>query len=66
MSKPVFYSIQGCLFVFHVFHSYEATEDNEISFAEGDRIIKVDTTIDDSWWEGIHEKTGKEGLFPCE
>ena len=21
--------------------------------------------VDESWWQGLHQKTGKEGLFPA-
>jgi hypothetical protein len=52
--------------MFRVFDSYEAAEDNEISLTEGDYIVKVDTTVDDHWWQGTHTKTRKKGLFPCE
>lgn len=43
--------------------SYEAAEDNEISFAEGDKIIHVDTEVSDDWWEGT-TASGATGLFP--
>ncbi|KAG7528346.1 hypothetical protein FFLO_06223 [Filobasidium floriforme] len=45
-------------------YDYEATEDNEISFAEGDEIIQIEET-DPDWWTGTNAKTGKQGLFPA-
>ncbi|ODO03001.1 hypothetical protein I350_05845, partial [Cryptococcus amylolentus CBS 6273] len=42
--------------------SYEAGEDNEISFAEGDHITDIDK-VDPDWWQGTCN--GKEGLFPA-
>nr|ODN85949.1 hypothetical protein L203_04448 [Cryptococcus depauperatus CBS 7841] len=43
-------------------YDYEAGEDNEISFREGDRIIQIEK-VDPDWWQGICN--GKEGLFPA-
>ena len=42
--------------------SYEASEDNELSFREGDRIVEIEAASDD-WWQGkdVH---GNVGLFP--
>jgi hypothetical protein len=45
--------------------SYEAAEDNEISFKEGDRILEIEPASED-WWSGRHEGTGSVGLFPGE
>ncbi len=44
--------------------SYEAGEDNEISFKEGERIIQIEAASDD-WWQGT-DKHGNVGLFPGE
>ncbi|KAF9511348.1 hypothetical protein BS47DRAFT_1377186 [Hydnum rufescens UP504] len=44
--------------------SYEAAEDNEISFEEGEKIIYIDTTISDDWWSGTIAN-GSSGLFPA-
>ena len=41
--------------------SYDAAEDNEISFKEGDRITGIEK-VDENWWQGI--ANGAEGLFP--
>jgi hypothetical protein len=43
--------------------SYEATEDNEISFNEGDHITEIDTTVSEDWWQGTGPN-GHNGLFP--
>lgn len=43
--------------------SYDAAEDNELSFREGDRITHIDK-VDPDWWQG--RANGMEGLFPCE
>lgn len=44
-------------------YDYEAGEDNELTFEEGDKIINIDF-VDDDWWLGELEKTGEKGLFP--
>ena len=46
------------------FISYEAAEDNEISFSEGDRIIQIEAVLEE-WWEGTLAD-GRRGLFPGE
>lgn len=43
--------------------SYDAAEDNELSFREGDRVTDIDR-VDDDWWKG--KANGREGLFPGE
>ena len=42
--------------------SYDAAEDNELSFHEGDRIVEIEAASED-WWQGkdVH---GNVGLFP--
>lgn len=42
--------------------SYDAAEDNELSFKEGDRIVNIDK-VDTDWWQG--ECNGRSGLFPA-
>lgn len=42
--------------------SYDAAEDNEISFKEGDRITDIEAASDE-WWQG-KDKHGNVGLFP--
>ncbi|KAI0351297.1 SH3-domain-containing protein [Trametes cingulata] len=43
-------------------YDYEAAEDNEISFKEGDRITHIEAASED-WWQGT-DKDGNVGLFP--
>ena len=56
--------------IFTVFYAkaqydYTATEDEELSFKEGD-VIKVTSMdnngVDDGWWEGY--LNGRKGVFP--
>jgi len=42
--------------------SYDAVEENEISFREGERIVEIETESDD-WWRG-KTADGSVGLFP--
>jgi hypothetical protein len=44
--------------------SYDATEDNEISFRAGDRIVRIEAPSDE-WWQG-EDAAGNTGLFPGE
>ena len=41
--------------------SYDAAEDNELSFKEGDNITEIDK-VDEDWWQG--KANGATGLFP--
>ncbi|KZT50974.1 hypothetical protein CALCODRAFT_461009 [Calocera cornea HHB12733] len=43
-------------------YEYEAAEENEISFAEGQKIIDIEFVSED-WWSGQTED-GAQGLFP--
>lgn len=45
-----------------LYFSYQAGEDNELSFAEGDRITEIEAASDD-WWQG-KDQHGNTGLFP--
>ena len=42
--------------------SYDAAEENEISFREGERIVEIEVMSDD-WWQG-KMTDGSVGLFP--
>jgi hypothetical protein len=42
-------------------NSYDAAEDNELSFKEGDKITEIDK-VDADWWQG--KANGATGLFP--
>lgn len=43
-------------------YDYEAAEDNELTFAENDKIVNIEF-VDDDWWLGELE-SGEKGLFP--
>ena len=45
-------------------YDYEACEDEELSFSEGDIIMVTSCQVDDDdgWWEGV--LNGKKGVFP--
>ena len=45
-----------------ILFSYDAAEDNEISFREGDRITEIEPASED-WWMGKNHH-GEAGLFP--
>ena len=45
-------------------HSYDAAEDNELTFREGDRIVEIEAASED-WWQG-RDQHGNVGLFPGE
>jgi len=42
--------------------SYDAAEENEISFREGEQIIEIEIVWDD-WWQG-KAADGSVGFFP--
>ncbi|KAJ2777691.1 actin binding protein [Coemansia interrupta] len=44
-------------------YEYEAAEDGELSFREGERITHIEFPSSE-WWEGVNEK-GEYGLFPA-
>ena len=60
MSELAFapYEIVGLLGLF----SYDAAEDNEITFREGDIITEIEPASED-WWQGKNS-VGEIGLFP--
>jgi len=43
-------------------YAYEATEENELTFAEGETIFLLEKD-DSGWWRGRNKK-GQEGVFP--
>ncbi|KAI7899309.1 uncharacterized protein BX663DRAFT_522154 [Cokeromyces recurvatus] len=45
-------------------YDYEADEDNEISFVEGDVITHIEFVSDD-WWQGLAADGKSVGLFPA-
>ncbi|KAJ1869961.1 actin binding protein [Coemansia sp. RSA 486] len=44
-------------------YDYEAAEEGELSFSEGERITHIEFPSSE-WWEGVNEK-GEYGLFPA-
>lgn len=44
-------------------YEYEAAEDGEVGFAEGEMIEEIQQ-IDEGWWQGKNAR-GEEGLFPA-
>jgi len=42
--------------------SYDAAEENEVTFREGERIVEIEAVSDD-WWQG-KTADGSVGLFP--
>jgi len=44
-------------------YNYDATEDNELAFVEGDSIALLEEN-ESGWWRGRLQNNGKEGLFP--
>lgn len=50
------------MFLDCLFFSYDAAEDNEISFREGDIITEIEPASED-WWQGKNSH-GEIGLFP--
>jgi hypothetical protein len=42
--------------------SYEAAEDNEISFLVGDKIVEIEE-VGEGWWQGKNPH-GDFGMFP--
>ena len=63
MSIPISVSPHSQVSDYVVF-SYDAAEDNELSFREGDRITEIEAASED-WWQG-KDKEGNVGLFPGE
>ncbi|CAO3664153.1 unnamed protein product [Rhizopus stolonifer] len=45
-------------------YDYEAGEDNEISFNEGDTVTQIEFVSDD-WWQGLAPNKKDVGLFPA-
>ena len=49
--------------VYKAIYDYDGKEDDELSFRDGDKFINCEL-IDVGWMIGVHEKTGKHGMFP--
>jgi len=64
LSMSAFHSSDVIKANIYCFRSYEAAEDNELSFVEGDRVTEIEAASDD-WWQG-KDQHGNVGLFPGE
>ena len=49
---------------FQAIYDYEAQDDDEVSFRDGDLIINC-VKIDDGWMCGTVHRTGKYGMLPA-
>ncbi len=49
--------------VFKAIYDYDGKEEDELSFRDGDKFFNCEQ-IDVGWMIGVHEKTGKHGMFP--
>ncbi|XP_069589016.1 nebulin isoform X5 [Ranitomeya imitator] len=49
---------------FRAMYDYRATDDDEVSFKDGDTIVNVQT-IDEGWMYGTVQRTGKTGMLPA-
>ncbi len=49
--------------VFKAIYDYDGREEDELSFRDGDKFVNCEQ-IDVGWMIGVHEKTGKHGMFP--
>lgn len=49
---------------YQALYSYMAAEADEVSLAEGDLILDVET-IDEGWMFGCNQRTGQRGLLPA-
>ena len=45
-------------------YDYNAADDDEVSFSEGDIIVDVEV-IDEGWMTGRVERTGQHGMLPA-
>lgn len=50
--------------VYKAIYDYQAQDDDEIGFFEGDLIINCEP-IDEGWMQGMHKKSGQVGMLPA-
>lgn len=50
--------------VYRAIYDYEAQDEDEVSFIEGDLIFEVNS-IDGGWMNGRVERTGQMGMLPA-
>ena len=49
---------------YQAMYDYNAADDDEVSFSEGDIIVDVEV-IDEGWMTGRVERTGQHGMLPA-
>ena len=49
---------------YQAMYDYEAQDDDEISFQDGDTIVNVEP-IDEGWMFGTVQRTGAHGMLPA-
>jgi hypothetical protein len=49
--------------VYKAIYDYDGKEEDELSFRDGDKFVSCEQ-IDVGWMIGVHEKSGKHGMFP--
>lgn len=72
-SKDKRVELESCFYIFlcifqtpfyRAMYDYDAQDDDEISFRDGDSIIDTEP-IDEGWMYGTVERTGKRGMLPA-
>jgi len=49
--------------MYRALYDYDAADDDEVSFLEGDTIVNVQP-VDDGWVMGVVQSTGNSGMIP--
>ena len=66
--KENYFILLFCFFnfkeAFQAIYDYEAQDDDEVSFRDGDLIVNC-VKIDDGWMCGTVHRTGKYGMLPA-
>lgn len=50
--------------IYRAMYDYEAQDDDEVSFQDGDLIVNV-SSIDGGWMTGQVQRTGQVGMLPA-
>lgn len=61
---PVNHNYGSLARVYRAMYDYEAQDDDEVSFQDGDLIINV-SSIDSGWMTGEVQRTGQVGMLPA-
>lgn len=59
--KTLFFFLQDC---YQAIYDYDAQDDDEVSFRDGDLIINC-VKIDDGWMCGTVHRSGQYGMLPA-